>query len=240
MSNLRDLIKEKSMDDASIEEVIKLLNSSRAIVDPEDVIDYVLIHGHKHRLEEGWIMRRGTKHQETNYAANHYPEQALFCALSERIIEEEFGPEMLELRLELTEFRNTSGLKRALRSAYGLDMPLDHSIYKGIGAFFDSGNENATVNLGNKFLELRNLVNRTREVATEICEEPDVKIVLHSRRIRFNDAYLKALSINYRTGELPFDTNLLFDLTHFIAHDSCSGLDAFRTSQVFLSAYLKR
>src|SRR3989344_2168519 len=204
MSNLRDLIKEKSMDDASIREVINLLNQSRAIVEPEDIIDYVLIHGHKHRIEE------------------------------------EFGPEMLELRLELTEFRNTSGLKRALRSAYGLDMPLDHSIYKGIGAFFDSGNENATVNLGNKFLELRNLVNRTREVATEICEEPDVKIVLHSRRIRFNDAYLKALSINYRTGELPFDTNLLFDLTHFIAHDSCSGLDAFRTSQVFLSAYLKR
>src|SRR3989344_7375726 len=101
MPNLRDLIKEKSMDDASIEEVIKLLNSSRAIVDPEDVIDYVLIHGHKHRLEEGWILRRGQKHQETNYSANHYPEQALFCALAEKIIEEEFGPEKLEMRLEL-------------------------------------------------------------------------------------------------------------------------------------------
>jgi hypothetical protein len=222
--NLRDIIREKGMQEASVDEVIKLI-TPEIIVAPEDVMDYVLNTGHRHRVIEAWDYRvwdvvnskptpvKEYKSPTTHYATNRYPERALFCTLEERAVNKSFKG-IVDRYI----------LKSLIRTghAYNYGQPVElfyHGFKEEIKKLENDAqdlldtNKGKTQKLAEEYISLNKLVKNTCELEKEMiikCDDGENMIKqLADKRINFSRDYLREAGVT--SGQIPH-----FLIRHYI------------------------
>lgn len=201
--NLRDHIRENNLYESSVDAVIGILQNRKVIVEPEDIIDYVLNTGHRHRVVEGWNVCSSGDFYKEHYSANYYPERALFCALMERVIEDKFTG------------KDNQKLKSVLRKSYKLEW-CDSVYQEELDAckILDKNEESARY-IAQEYKKLERLERNARDIC-KIVKEP-YEESLGAMRIRVpNEEELRKGIPKSPAGGSTYYSTLLSILFHFI------------------------
>lgn len=120
MPSLRTLLQQQNFYEASLGQVMEVVHGNTANeltnepapeIEPNDLLDYTLNCGHRHRLLEGWEIKDGQQHIVSSQT-NTYPERLFFYTLAKKAVDECYQGELqTELRADL---------KRFLRKEYRL------------------------------------------------------------------------------------------------------------------------
>jgi hypothetical protein len=111
---------------------MELVHHPATQIEPNDLLDYSLNCGHRHRFLEGWEIKDGKQHA-VGFNANDYPERLFFYTLAKRAVDEVYqsispgaaapsksqsSASPAELKADLNELK--ADLKRFLRKEYRL------------------------------------------------------------------------------------------------------------------------
>ncbi len=121
MPHLRTLLQEQNQQnlyEASLGQLMEIMhgrsNEPAPEIEPNDLLDYTLNCGHRHRLIEGWEIKDGQQHT-VNPQTNTYPERLFFYTLAKKAVDECYQGDQGSSNTELK-----AQLKRFLRKEYRL------------------------------------------------------------------------------------------------------------------------
>ncbi|MEK6950718.1 MAG: hypothetical protein AABX13_03260 [Nanoarchaeota archaeon] len=89
MPHLRYLLREQQLYDKPLGQLMELVHAPTTEIEPNDLLDYSLNCGHRHRLLEGWEIKDGQQHT-VGFNANDYPERLFFYTLAKRAVDESY------------------------------------------------------------------------------------------------------------------------------------------------------